>query len=146
MLAATFADTDTAAFDCIRVSHQHSPVDLLAQRLASGQLRTIEAKEHIFREGDPVTHVYMVEVGHVCVYRTLSDGRRQVIDFAYPGDLIGLGAIDEQANSAQATARTRVRCVPIGALRQAVREDGRLGLKLYEALSRELVASRELLL
>src|SRR5262245_35480528 len=131
MLAAAFAAAETAGFDCVPISHRQSTADLLAQRLASGQLRTIEAKEHIFREGDPVTHVCLVEVGHVCIYRTLCDGRRQVIDFAYPGDLIGLGAIDEHANSAQATARTRVRCVPVSALRQAVREDGRLGLKLY---------------
>lgn len=124
---------------------RHAPADLLGRSMADGNVRTFEAKEHIFREDDAVTHVYKVEVGHVCIYKTLSDGRRQVIDFAYPGDMIGLGAIGEHTNNAQATTRTRVRCVPIGALQQAVRADGQLGLKLYEAISRELLASRELL-
>ena len=119
--------------------------DILARRLGAGQLRIFEAKEYIFREGDPVTNVYLVEVGHICIYRTLADGRRQVIDFAYPGDIVGLGAMGEHGNNAQATARTRVRCMPTASLQQAIREDGRLGLKLCEALSRELIASRELL-
>lgn len=119
--------------------------DSLARRLGTGQQRTFEAKDYVFREGDPVAQVYLVEVGHICIYRTLADGRRQVIDFAYPGDIVGLGAMGEHGNNAQATARSRVRCVPIAALQQAIREDGRLGLKLCEALSRELTASRELL-
>lgn len=126
------------------VAHEPSR-DILTSRLEAGQIRSFEAKEHLFREGDAVTHVYLVEVGHVCIYRTLADGRRQVIDFAYPGDFVGLGAMREHVNNAHATSRTRVRCVPVGVLRQAVREDGRLGLKLCEALSRELMASRELL-
>ena len=119
--------------------------DILTRRFGSGQIRTFEAKEHVFREGDAVTQVFMVEIGHLCIYRTLADGRRQVVDFAYPGDIVGLGAMGEHANNAQATTRTRVRCITTGTLQQAVREDGRLGLKLCEALSRELMASRELL-
>lgn len=120
-------------------------IDMLTRRFNAGQIRTLEAKEYAYREGDPVTQVYLVEVGHICIYRTLADGRRQVIDFAYPGDLVGLGAIGEHTNNAQATTRTRVRTIMSGTLQQAVRDDGRLGLKVCEALSRELLASRELL-
>lgn len=117
----------------------------LLQGMAGGTVRTFEAKEHVFREGDAVTNVYKVEIGHVCIYKMLPDGRRQVIDFAYPGDLIGLGAMGEHANNAQATSRTRIRCIPIAVLHRTVRDDARLGLKLYEAVSRELSAARELL-
>lgn len=117
----------------------------LLEGLSGGTLRTVEAKEHIFREGDAVSNVYKVEVGHVCIYKMLSDGRRQVIDFAYPGDLIGLGAMGEHGNNAQATSRTRIRCIPTAVLHRTVRDDARLGLKLYEAVSRELSAARELL-
>lgn len=119
--------------------------DPLERQMLSGPVRTIEAKEHIFREGDVVSHVYKVEVGHVCIYKTLPDGRRQVIDFAYPGDLIGLGSLGEHECNAQATSRTQLRFIPVSTLRQAVRTDGSVGLKLYEAMSRELSASRELL-
>lgn len=119
--------------------------DLLAQRLGDGALRTFDAKEHLFREGDAVSHVYQVEIGHVCIYKMMSDGRRQVIDFAYPGDHIALGSIGLHAANAVATTRTRARCLSVAALRQVMQSDARIGLKLYEAMSRELLASREML-
>lgn len=124
---------------------QVSSIDVFAEYLAPCAIRTLEAKEHLFREGDAATHVYRVEIGNVCVYRMLADGRRQVVDFAYPGDFIGLGALGEHAAGAQATIRTSVRCLPISALREIVRRDPRVGLKLYEAVSFELLAARELL-
>ncbi len=119
--------------------------DLLGERLGRGALRTLEAKEHLFCEGDPASHVYRVEVGHICIYRMMPDGRRQVVDFAYPGDMIGLGAIVDHSDSAQAMERTVVRTMPVATLRELAQSDTRLGLKLYEALSRELMAARELL-
>ena len=88
----------------------------LTDGLAAGPARTINAREHLFCEGDRATHVYQVEAGHVCISRMLADGRRQVVDFAYPGDIIGLGALDTHATSAQATTKTRVRCIPTATL------------------------------
>lgn len=110
-----------------------------------GASRTLSAKEHVFCEGDPATHIYLVEAGHVCIYKALADGRRQVIDFAYPGDWVGLGAIAAYGSNAQATTRTRLRSVPMASVHEAARHDARLGLTLYEAVSRELLAARELL-
>lgn len=146
MLATAFtADTAYAVRGENRETSRIPAPDALAQRLAGGTVRTIEGKEHIFREGDVASHVYVVEVGHVCIYKMLPDGRRQVIDFAYPGDLVGLGAMGEHKSSAQATSRTRVRGIPVASLHQIARTDAKLGVKLYEAVSRELQAARELL-
>ena len=119
--------------------------DPLAQRLVVGQRRSFDAKEHIFRDGDAADQLYKVEAGNVCVYKLMSNGRRQIIDFAYPGDLIGLGALSEHAANAQAMTKTRLRCIPAAALRKLAGDDARLGIKLYEALSHQLVAARELL-
>jgi CRP/FNR family transcriptional regulator, anaerobic regulatory protein len=124
---------------------QRKSSDTLAECLTSGQSRVFAAREHLFCEGDRVTHVYKVEVGNVCVYRMLPDGRRQVIDFAYPGDIIGLGAIGEHNANASATTKTRVRCVPVSALHDVARSDPRMSHKLYEAMSEELQSARELL-
>ena len=127
-------------------SQQPRPAgDTFAEHLAPCAIRCFEAKDHIYREGDAATHVYRVEIGHVCIYRMLPDGRRQVVDFAYPGDFIGLGAMGEHAACAQATSRTSVRCLPVASLRDLIRNDARVGLKLYEAVSVELLAARELL-
>ena len=147
MLATAFAvDIEIGKSETgVTASRRPVATESLAQKLTVGPLRSYDAKEHIFREGDAASHVYKVEVGHVCIYKMMSDGRRQVIDFAYAGDLIGLGAMGEHAANAQATIRTRVRCLSLASLHEVVRNDARLGLKLYEALSRELLASRELL-
>lgn len=117
----------------------------VADQFDGGAVRTFNSKEYIYREGDCANNVYRVEAGHICIYRVLPDGRRQVIDFAYPGDVVGLGAMGEHASSAQATSRTLVRCLPVQALHDIIKRDARVGLRVYEALSHELLAARELL-
>ena len=84
----------------------------LDDHLAHGTLRGIEAKEHLFTEGDAKAFVYKVVTGAVCLYKVLPDGRRQVIDFALPGDIIGIGWGPTETYNAQATVATRVRCIP----------------------------------
>lgn len=146
MLTTSFAapsDTGVHALTDERVALFER--DALADRLAQGTARTLKAKEHLFCEGDAASHVYRVEVGHICIYRMMPDGRRQVVDFAYPGDIIGLGALVDHADSAQAMEATVVRAMPIAMLRELAQSDPRLGMKLYEALSRELIAAREFL-
>jgi CRP/FNR family transcriptional regulator, anaerobic regulatory protein len=116
------------------------------QSLAQASLRRVEAKEFVFAEGDPTTHLFRVETGAIALYRVLADGRRQIIGFAYPGDLIGLGAKVEHVMNAQAIKPTRLRCLPVATLHQAATNDPTLGFKLYEALARELAATRDLIL
>lgn len=146
MLVNAFASTAEpmpSSWDPTSIGTMRS--ETLADRLGSGTPRTFDAREHVFCEGDLASHVYKVESGHVCIYRIVPDGRRQVIDFAYPGDIIGLGALGTHATNAQASAKSRIRCIPIATLHEVVRADQRLGLKLYEAMSRELLAAREML-
>ncbi len=114
--------------------------------LSHASLRRVEAKEFVFAEGDPTTHVYRVETGAIALYKVLADGRRQVMGFAYPGDLIGLGAQAEHVMNAQAIKPTRLRCLPVASLRQSADRDPMLGFQLYEALAKELAATRDLML
>jgi CRP/FNR family transcriptional regulator len=114
--------------------------------MAHAALRRVETKEFLFAEGDEISHVYRVETGAIALYKVLADGRRQVMGFAYPGDLIGLGIEGEHGMNAQAIKPTRVRCLPVTSLRQSAARDPMLGFKLYEALARELAATRDLML
>jgi CRP/FNR family transcriptional regulator len=116
------------------------------QNLAQGSLRRVEAKEFVFAEGDPTTHLFRVEAGVVALYKVLIDGRRQIVGFAYPGDLIGLGAQDEQVMNAQAIRPSRLRCMPIATLHQSASRNATLAFHLYEAVTRELAAARDLML
>jgi CRP/FNR family transcriptional regulator len=118
----------------------------LDQTLAQASLRRVEAKEFVFAEGDPTTHVFRVETGAVALYKVRADGRRQIVGFAYPGDLIGLGAEGEHVMNAQAIKPTRLRCLAAATLHRSAAQDPALGLKLYEAVARELAATRDLML
>ena len=63
----------------------------LRQSFKSGEL-VLEAGSTIFSEGTNSPHLYTVLSGWAFKYKTLEDGRRQVLNFALPGDFIGLQA------------------------------------------------------
>ncbi len=75
-------------------------------------VRTLSAGDFLFQEGDPRTHSFRVETGGICVYKTLPDGSRDVLEFAFSGDLVGLGYHDRHVTTAQATTQTSVSCLP----------------------------------
>lgn len=127
------------------VSRTVSVQGSLDERMAHAAARRVAAKEHVFCEGDEREHVFRVEEGVIAVYKTLPDGRRQIIDFAYPGDLIGLGVLQEHVLSAQATVPSRVRCLSASALERMAETDASLALKLYKSVCQELAATRSLL-
>lgn len=145
MLSATHGH-ETFAHDV----HRKFPVTSAYRESAGdgferGTIRRVEAKEHVFCEGDPRTHVFRIEEGVVALSKILSDGRRQIIDFAYPGDYIGLGVLRTHIFDAQATCPAKVRCLSAATLEQDAARDATLALKLYKAVSAELVAARSLL-
>ena len=88
-------------------AHGKAP-DRFERSLAQASLRRVEAKELLYAEGDAISHVYRIETGAIALFKVLADGRRQVMGFAYPGDLIGLGIEHEHAMNAQAVKATRV--------------------------------------
>jgi CRP/FNR family transcriptional regulator len=118
----------------------------LDAHISRAPVRSVQAKEHVFAEGDDRSHLYRVEAGAICLYKVLPDGRRQVLGFAYPGDLVGLGPLGEHQFNAQATKPSRLRSLPWSTVRQVARHDPGLGIKLYEMISQELAAAHDLLL
>src|SRR5262245_56033203 len=96
------AHASTAVSHTVATLARRSPVSLrvvppstLDEHLSRAPLRSCAAKEHVFTEGDARTSLYRLESGAVCLYKVMPDGRRQVLGFAYPGDLIGLGSCAE---------------------------------------------------
>jgi CRP/FNR family transcriptional regulator len=66
--------------------------------------------------------------------------------FAYSGDFVGLGAEGQHVMNAQAIKRSRLRCMSTAMLHRSASEDPTLAFKLYEALTRELAATQDLML
>jgi len=69
----------------------------------SGELN-VDPRTTILQEGASSAHLYTVLEGWAFRYKTLPDGRRQVLNFALPGDFIGLQAtlFNEMSHSVEA--------------------------------------------
>ena len=81
------------------------------QRFKVGEL-TVEAGTPILTEGSHSAQLFTVLAGTGLRHKTLENGRRQVLTFVYPGDLIGLqGAVmGEMSHTVEARSRMRL-CV-----------------------------------
>lgn len=55
-------------------------------------VRRVPARGGLFVQGEPFRRVFVVREGWAMRCRTLSDGRRQITNFAIPGDVLGLYA------------------------------------------------------
>lgn len=76
----------------------------------------IGAGKLLFKAGEPFHGVYAVTSGAIKTYATLDKGQDQVVDFHFPGDTVGLDAVDRGAYSytAQALTETLVCRVDVG--------------------------------
>ena len=81
-----------------------------------------------------------------CRFLKFSDGRRQILGFAYAGDFIGRGLQGEHIMNAQAIKATKVRSMPLTALYQIAAQDPTLSFRLYQTIAQELAATRDLLM
>ncbi|MGY6632836.1 MAG: Crp/Fnr family transcriptional regulator [Alkalilacustris sp.] len=85
--------------------------EAFTQSFKAGELH-VEPGTTLMLEGMPSPQLYTVLDGLGVRYKTMADGSRQVINFALPGDLIGLQAalMDEMSHSVEATSHMRL-CV-----------------------------------
>jgi CRP/FNR family transcriptional regulator, anaerobic regulatory protein len=67
------------------------------------------AHSTIFTENEPSTTVYMLTRGYAGRYKMLPDGRKQIVGFALPGDLLGSPFIDRYPCSVDAISEVTVR-------------------------------------
>ncbi len=63
-----------------------SQLDIVQQYRA--EQRSLPAKTHLYHQGDKHTNTYTLFSGWVMLYKTLSNGGRQVLRYALPGDFL----------------------------------------------------------
>lgn len=76
--------------------------DVLESLLGIGVTTTFRGGQTIVLEGDPLVHCYRVISGTVRLFKSIADGRRQVIDFAEASDAFGLVGQTRYGFSAEA--------------------------------------------
>ena len=114
----------------------HSPFD-------SAAVKTLAINELLFGIGDPKTQFYAVKSGALVVYEPRWNGHRAVIEFAFPGDLVGLGFLQTHTCSARATVDTCVQCLPLSAQDHLFADDPRAQARLADAIEREVEFLRD---
>ena len=79
-------------------------------RLCTQSTHTIQAKRDLISEGDAPRSIYVILDGWACHYRSLKNGRRQIVDFSVPGDLcdLNLFILDRMDHSIGAITRLKV--------------------------------------
>jgi len=108
--------------------------------------RNLNEHEHLFVKGGIQTHVYLVLEGVFGMYKLLADGRRQISNFAYPGDIIGLDCVGSHINSGEALSPSVVRCIPVSAIEKMIRIEPGFGQALLLLSATELAETREQIL
>ncbi len=87
------------------------PEFAFVEAFKSGEL-SVEAGATLFAEGTDSAHLYTVLSGWAFRYKMLEDGRRQILNFALPGDLLGLqSAVFEKLNHSAESLTDLVLCV-----------------------------------
>jgi CRP/FNR family transcriptional regulator len=70
--------------------------------------KVFAAKATLFEQGALAGSVFNVTEGIVRLYKSLPDGRRQIVGFALPGDFLGLALMDRYGVAAEAVTEVRV--------------------------------------
>jgi len=105
-------------------------------------IKELAPNEILFKVDDPRDFLYRIETGSICIYEQCLDRGHAIIDFAFPGDLVGLGFMKSQTCTARAMAETQVACLPFALMDSLVAGDAKAEAKLAQAFERELELRR----
>ena len=123
-----------------RVDHAVRPTEQVSEfpRLF---WRRVEKGSALFQPGEP-RRLYRVESGAICHYVRSAQDEDQIIEFAFPGDIIGLGHLATHVTTAKAMVDTSASAITDADLERALANDNRLFFRLAEAREREFDHAR----
>ena len=104
------------------------------------------AKAMLFDQGAQAGSVFNLTEGIVRLYKSLPDGRRQIVGFALPGDFLGLALMDRYGVAAEAVTPVRVCRFARPAFLGYVDERPHLLRRLHEFAGHELSLAQDQML
>ena len=110
------------------------------------QVRHFPAKTMLFDQGALAGSVFNVTEGMVRLYKSLPDGRRQIVGFALPGDFLGLALQDRYGVAAEAVNQVRVCRFARSAFLAFVDDKPHLLRRLHEFAGHELSLAQDQML
>ena len=100
----------------------------------------------VFNEGDEARSCYKIVSGAIRVVKLMVDGRRYVVDFFLPGDVVGLDGGATYEFTAEAIVDSELVRYPRPRLDTALQEDPQAGQRLLELTFRRLAAAQSQML
>ncbi len=120
----------------IRKLDQLGPLsDAEKQALASVPLEIclIGVDQDLMRAGDRPSHCKLIVEGFVCRYKTIEDGRRQIVSFHIPGDIVDLNSLllGQMDHNVATLTPVKVASIPHATLLEWMRSHPHLGRLLW---------------
>lgn len=109
--------------------------------------RVVNAGERIVSNGEVSDGVLVIARGWGYRFLSLPDGRRQIINFLLPGDLLSVTSLFEKRFNCSADALTEVHIVELGReeIRSRIAGSAKLQEKWQEAIACQIASAEELL-
>ena len=118
------------------------PVEAHSTLASLGAISHFGRNATIFSEGDDADYSYKVASGAVRLSKMMSDGRRQIAEFALPGDFIGINWLEEHAMTAEALNDVTVVAYARGRLERLGDENREIRAELFANLRHDLWAAQ----
>ncbi len=112
-----------------------SPQDLARISAARPTLCSLEPGESLYYQGDDCHNVYVLQEGWAFRHQILEDGRRQILDFALPGTILGLSGTGTLNHSLETLTPCSFSVFPRERLFDLMRDVPALGFHLVEIMA-----------
>ena len=109
--------------------------------------KPLQKSQHLYREGDNFQSVFAVRSGALKAYKTTDDGREQVTGFYFPGEILGMDGISNNAHASSAKAlETAAVCeIPFTSLERLSAMMPNLQRHFFQLMSREITEDQQLI-
>ncbi|TDI58869.1 MAG: cyclic nucleotide-binding domain-containing protein [Alphaproteobacteria bacterium] len=108
--------------------------------------KRFEPGQTIFHEGETPTHIFNLTEGTIRLVKLLPNGRRQIVGFTFPGDMMGLAAHGEYTTSAEAVTPIKICQFPRNKLLQSLEEFPSMKTRLLNIAADELSVAQDQML
>jgi CRP-like cAMP-binding protein len=100
-------------------------------------VRLVCENETLFYEGDTAKGFYTINAGVIKISKYLADGRRFIIGFFYPGDIVGLTTGNHYTYTAEAVTDAGVSRISSKKLKQLIHENHEIANRVVDELGKK---------
>jgi CRP/FNR family nitrogen fixation transcriptional regulator len=117
--------------------------DYLSRIQEHGARMHFKQNETIFNQDDPADHVYRILSGTIRLCRYMPDGRRYIVDFILPGDVMGFVESPDLPVSAEAVTEVTLIAFPRVCFDRLAKENAAVRSQLLCHLSASLLTAQQ---